>query len=259
MIALRVIYAIWLREVKLFVREPTRLVGMVGQPLLYLLIVGQGIASGLTLNRAPAGVNYLLLIYPGIIGMSVLFTSIFSAVSIIWDREFGFLKEVLVSPAPRWAVACGKILGGSTVAMLQAVILIALGPIAGVIPTVSMVLGLMLLCFIISCALTSLGVAIAARMRSMQGFQMIMNFLVMPMYFLSGAMFPAETAPGWMRVLMAVDPLTYGVAALRGVVWSSVGVEPGSAELSLATNVAILGLSALLLAVVAAFRFSTAD
>jgi ABC-2 type transport system permease protein len=257
--ALRVTYAIWLREVKLFVREPTRLVGMVGQPLLYLLIVGQGIASGLTLNQAPSGVGYLLFIYPGIIGMSVLFTSIFSAVSIIWDREFGFLKEVLVSPAPRWAVACGKILGGSTVAMLQSVILIALAPVAGVWPSVPTVLGLLLLCFLLSCALTSLGVAIAARMRSMQGFQMLMNFLVMPMYFLSGAMFPAATAPGWMRPLMVVDPLTYGVAALRGVVWSERGIELGTAGLSLAENVGVLALCAALLAGVAAFRFNRAD
>ena len=107
---------------------------MIGQPLLYLLIVGQGIASGLTLNRAPAGVGYLQFMYPGIIGMSVLFTSIFSAISIIWDREFGFLKEVLVAPVPRWAVAVGKILGGATVAMLQSVILIALAPLVGVVP-----------------------------------------------------------------------------------------------------------------------------
>jgi ABC-2 type transport system permease protein len=257
--ALRVTYAIWLREVKLFVREPTRLVGMVGQPLLYLLIVGQGIASGLTLNKAPSGVGYLLFIYPGIIGMSVLFTSMFSAISIIWDREFGFLKEVLVSPAPRWAVACGKILGGATVAMLQSVILIALAPVAGVIPSVPMVLGLLLLCFLLSCALTALGVAIAASMRSMQGFQMLMNFLVMPMYFLSGAMFPTATAPLWMRPLMLVDPLTYGVAALRGVVWSEVGVESAAAGLSLAGNVGILGLCAVVLATVAAVRFQKAD
>ncbi len=196
---LRVIYAIWLREQKLMLREPVRLVGMIGQPLLYLLVVGQGIASGLTLNEAPSGVGYLLFIYPGIIGMSVLFTSMFSAIPIIWDREFGFLKEVLVSPAPRWAVAVGKVLGGATVAMLQSLLLIALGPIAGVMPSVVLALELLLLCFLISCAITSLGVAIAARMHSMQGFQMIMNFLVMPMYFLSGAMFPRETAPPWMR------------------------------------------------------------
>src|SRR5437870_8775001 len=130
--ALRVIYVIWLRELKAFFREKGRIIGMIGQPLLYLLIVGQGIASGLTLNRAPDGVGYLQFIYPGILGMSVLFTSIFSAMSIIWDREFGFLKEVLVAPVPRWAVAVGKVLGGATVAMTQAVILIALAPFIGV-------------------------------------------------------------------------------------------------------------------------------
>jgi ABC-2 type transport system permease protein len=253
---LRVVYAIWLREVKLFVREPTRLVGMIGQPLFYLLIVGQGIASGLTLNQAP-DLNYVRFIYPGIIGMSVLFTSVFSAISIIWDREFGFLKEVLVSPAPRWAVAFGKILGGSSVAMLQSVILIALGPLVGIVPSPLMVLQLLLLCFLISCAITGLGVAIAARMRSMQGFQMIMNFLVMPMYFLSGAMFPASTAPAWMRPLMTINPLKYGVSALRDVVGAR--IDQAAAELSLAMNVSVLALAAVFLAVVGAFWFSTAE
>ena len=273
MIAARVVYAIWLREIKLFVREPTRLVGMVGQPLLYLLIVGQGIATGLTLKGAPAGMGYMHFIYPGIIGMSVLFTSMFAAISIIWDREFGFLKEVLVSPAPRWAVALGKIFGGATVAMMQSVILISLAPFVGVSLSVPIVLQLLLLCFLISCAITSLGVAIAARMRSMQGFQMIMNFLVMPMYFLSGAMFPTNRIPAWMQVLTTVDPLTYGVDALRNVVWSGVSVttaagDPSLAEaargsglirLDLGIDVAVLAGLALLLAAAAAVVFSTAD
>ena len=272
---LRVIYAIWLREVKLFVREPTRLVGMVGQPLLYLLIVGQGIAGGLTLNGAPAGMGYMHFIYPGIIGMSVLFTSMFAAISIIWDREFGFLKEVLVSPAPRWAVAFGKILGGATVAMMQSVILIALAPFVGVSLSAAMVLQVLLLCFLLSCAITSLGVSVAARMRSMQGFQMIMNFLVMPMYFLSGAMFPTTSPgfPAWMQALTTVDPLTYGVDALRNVVWSGVAVGSPAGNLSLAeaarangllrldlpADVAVLAAIAVLLAVTAAVLFSTAD
>src|SRR5919201_4965184 len=127
-----VIYTIWLREIKAFLRERSRIVGSIGQPLLYLLIVGQGIASGMSFKQAPGGVGYLLFMYPGILGMSVLFTSIFSGVSIIWDREFGFLKEVLVAPVPRWAVALGKVLGGATVAMAQAVILIAVAPFIGV-------------------------------------------------------------------------------------------------------------------------------
>jgi ABC-2 type transport system permease protein len=271
--ALRAIYTIWLREFKAFIREKGRIVGMIGQPLLYLLIVGQGIASGLSLNRAPSDLGYLQFIYPGILGMSVLFTSIFSAMSIIWDREFGFLKEVLVAPVPRWAVAVGKILGGATVAMVQSVILIALMPFTGIYPTVGLIIGLLLLSFLMSLAMTSLGVAIAARMRSMQGFQMLMNFLVMPLYFLSGAMFPISSAPAWMKLLMTLDPLSYGVDALRNVVLSGATNHAESSVQSLADvarnaglirwdlgfDVAIMALAAVVLIAVAAFRFSRAD
>jgi ABC-2 type transport system permease protein len=270
--ALRVIYTIWLRECKATLREPSRLIGMIGQPLLYLLIVGQGIASGLTLNQAPSGsIDYLKFIYPGILAMSVLFTSMFSAVSIIWDREFGFLKEVLVAPVPRWAIAVGKVLGGATVAMAQSIILILLAPIAGIWPSLSMVLELLLLCFLISCTVTSLGVAIAARMRSMQGFQMLMNFLIMPLYFLSGAMFPVATAPVWMQVLMTINPLRYGVDALRLVVFSTIAAEGTSGTLAevarakgligpaLLNDVLVLAVLAVLLLTVAAFRFRSTE
>lgn len=240
--SLRVVYTIWLREVKAFLRERSRIVAMIGQPLLYLLIVGQGIASGLSLRNAPAA-DYLLFMYPGILGMSVLFTSIFSGISIIWDREFGFLKEVLVAPVPRWAVAMGKVLGGATVAMAQSLILIALAPFIGIPLTALLVVQLLLLCFLISIAVTSLGVFIAAGMRSMQGFQMVMNFLVMPIYFLSGAMFPVASAPGWMRTLMTVDPLTYGVDALRNVIHAAlVGSAESLAEVSQATGLIRWGL-----------------
>jgi ABC-2 type transport system permease protein len=228
--ALMVVYTIWLREFKAFLRERSRIVAMIGQPLLYLLIVGQGIASGLSLNGAAGSVGYLTFMYPGILGMSVLFTSIFSAISIIWDREFGFLKEVLVAPVPRWAVALGKILGGSTVAIVQSAILIALAPFVHVSLSVGLVLQLLFFCFLISIAITSLGVFMAVRMRSMQGFQMLMNFLVMPLYFLSGAMFPIRSAPGWMKALMTIDPLTYGVDALRNIVFAG---AQGSSENSL--------------------------
>ncbi len=260
--ALRVIYTIWLREVKAFMRERSRIVGMIGQPLLYLLIVGQGIASGLNLRNAP-GTNYLLFMYPGILGMSVLFTSIFSGISIIWDREFGFLKEVLVAPVPRWAVALGKVFGGATVAMAQSVILIALAPFIGVQLSVLLVVELLLLCFLISIAVTSLGVAIAAGMRSMQGFQMVMNFLVMPLYFLSGAMFPVASAPLWMRALMTVDPLTYGVDALRNVIQAALPAG-AVAEVSRATglirwdlpmDLAVLAAVAVVLVAAAGLRF----
>jgi ABC-2 type transport system permease protein len=262
--ALRAIYTIWMREFKAFLRERGRIIAMVGQPLLYLLILGQGIASGLTINRAP-GVGYLLFMFPGILGMSVLFTSIFSGISIIWDREFGFLKEVLVAPVPRWAVAVGKVLGGATIAVLQSLILVMVAPLAGVYPSPRMVVELLLLCFLISVAVTSLGTAIAARMRSMQSFQMIMNFLVMPLYFLSGAMFPLASAPAWMQTLMVLNPLTYGVDALRSVVLSGVELPEGSAALvglvrwDMLTDVSILGLTAVLLVGVAAVQFNRAN
>jgi ABC-2 type transport system permease protein len=268
--ALRVIYTIWYREFKLFIRERARIIGMLGQPLLYLLIVGQGIASGMTLNRTPASIDYLKFMYPGIIGMSVVFTSMFSAISIIWDREFGFLKEVLVAPVPRWGIAIGKVLGGATVVMCQSLILIALAPLVGISLSPAIMVQMLSLCFLVSFAMTSLGVLVAARMRSMQGFQMIMNFLVMPLYFLSGGMFPVSSAPGWMKMLMTLDPLTYGIDALRHVVFSGT-VPVGTAEQSLAEiaqkaglirwdlsfDVAILAIVAGLLATVAACRFST--
>jgi ABC-2 type transport system permease protein len=263
------VYAIWLRDCKVFLREPSRVVGSLAQPLLYLLIVGQGIASSLSLNQAPGRVGYLQFMYPGILGMSVLFTSIFSAISIIWDREFGLLKEVLVAPVPRWGVALGKVLGGATVALAQAAILIALGPVVGVTLSVGLVVQLLLICFLMSVAVTALGVCIAAGMRSMQGFQMVMNFLVMPLYFLSGAMFPISSAPGWMRALMVLDPLSYGVDALRNVVFASTQTGAGSLEAvaqaaglvrwDLASDLALLAVVAAVLAAASAVRFSLAD
>jgi ABC-2 type transport system permease protein len=263
-----VTYAIWLREIKLFLRERTRIIAMIGQPLLYLLIMGNGIAASLQFRTASgASIGYLVFMYPGIVGMSVLFTSIFSAMSIIWDREFGFLKEVLVAPAPRWAVAAGKILGGATVATTQSAILLALAPVAGVwpsavLPGLLMVAGLLAVSFLISCAMTSLGVAIASLMRSMQGFQMIMNFLVMPLYFLSGALYPVppyEKNP-WMHVLMLVDPLTYGVDALRNVVfWGMGNLDTGLILDYHLLDVPVMVGTAVLLALFAGWSFSRAD
>lgn len=260
---LRVVYTIWLRELKAF-RRDGRMLGTVGQPLIYLLVLGQGIASAMTINRAP-GVGYLPFVFPGILGMSVLFTSMFSASSIIWDREFGFLKEVLVAPVPRWAVALGKVLGGATIAVFQSMILVLLAPFAGVYPSPLMIVELLLLCFLISLAMTSLGTAIAARMRSMQSFQVIMNFVVMPLYFLSGAMFPLDSAPAWMQTLIVLDPLTYGVDALRHVVISGVELPSASAAMvglvhwDILTDVSVLGLVAVSLVAVAAVQFSRAS
>src|SRR4249920_1951026 len=154
--ALKVVYTIWLREYKTFAREKVRVVAMVAQPLLYLAILGRGITSGMKLTGA-GEVDYIKYMYPGVISMSILFTSIFSALSIIWDREFGFLKEVLVAPVPRWAVALGKSFGGATIAMIQSAIMIAMAPIVGITLSVVVLIELFVLSFLLSFAVTSLG------------------------------------------------------------------------------------------------------
>ena len=270
--ALKTIYTIWLREAKTFWREKARIVAMIGQPLLYLLILGNGITAGMRLNRAGA-VGYIQFLYPGVIAMSILFTSIFSALSIIWDREFGFLKEVLVAPVPRWAVAMGKAFGGATVAMVQAIIMVAMAPLVGISLSIVIIAKLLVLAFLMSFAVTSLGIVIASRMASMQSFQMVMNFLIMPIYFLSGAMFPMTSAPTWLKSLMALDPLTYGVDAIRNVVFSNTTIENGGivsslidvarqgglVRFDLGFDVALMALVAVALAAAGAWSFSKAQ
>lgn len=244
--ALKAIYTIWLRDVIRFYRERTRIVGMLGQPLLYLLIVGTGLSASFRMSFAPQGFSYLEFMYPGIIGMTVLFTSVFSAISIVWDREFGFLKEVLVAPVPRWSVAIGKALGGSTIAMFQASILLLLAPLIGVKLGPVMILQLMGMLFLIAFSLTSLGITIASRMETMEGFQMIMNFLIMPLFFLSGAMFPMKNVPPWMVALMKIDPLTYGVDALRNIIFAASPARDFLIQFSMGTDLAVVAAMSLL-------------
>lgn len=221
------IYTIWLREVRKFWRDKPRIIGATVQPALFLLLLGTGIGQGIphafgveTSSRefAPGVPDYLTFIYPGIIAMTLLFTSVFSAISIIWDREIGFLKEVMVAPISRAAVSVGKTLGGSTVAMLQGCLMLLFAPFLDVHLSWAAAAALLPLLLYISFSLTAMGIAAASRMRSMQGFTVIMNFLTLPMFFLSGAMFPVDGLPRWMTVLVTLNPLTYGVDALRSVV-----------------------------------------
>jgi ABC-2 type transport system permease protein len=225
---LRAIYIIWYRDVVRYWRDRMRLLASLAQPLLFLLIFGTGLSASLRgigggLGGA-ASINYVQFIYPGIIGMAVLFTSIFSAMSIVWDREFGFLKEVLVAPIDRSAIAIGKALGGSTQAMVQGMILLVLAPIIGVTLTPLAVLELIPLIFVLAFALTTLGVVLAASMKSMQGFQAVMNFLMMPIFFLSGALFPLSNLPWWMTGLTRIDPAAYGIDPIRRVILGASGI-----------------------------------
>jgi ABC-2 type transport system permease protein len=235
----RAIYIIWYRDILRYWRDRWRLGASLAQPLLYLIIFGTGLSSSLrgagsSFGGSAGSLTYQEFIFPGVIGMSVLFTSIFGAMSIVWDREFGFLKEVLVAPINRSAVAIGKTLGGATQAMIQGLILLVLAPFVGVKLTPLVVIELIPLTFFLAFSLSALGVAIASGMRSMQGFQVVMNFLMMPMFFLSGALFPLNRLPNWMTVLTRIDPAAYGVDPLRRVVLGGAGVpSPALDRLSL--------------------------
>lgn len=232
------VYIIWLRDVKRFVREGTRILAMLGQPLLYLLIMGQGLRSAFRMNIP--GFDYLGFVYPGVIGMSVLFTAIFSSVSIIWDKQFGFLKEVLVAPVPRASIAMGKALGGSTTACIQGIILLILAPFAGVSLGFGQIMALAGLMFTMAFAVASLGTLVAARMETMEGFHLITNFLTLPMFLLSGAFFPLKTAPAWMQPIMRIDPVFYGVDALRNVIYSGSPVRHFAVAQTVTVDVLVL-------------------
>ncbi|MGE5553489.1 MAG: ABC transporter permease [Betaproteobacteria bacterium] len=234
------IYVIWLREVIRFWRDRARIVTALVQPVVWLFVVGRGL--GATFRGPVPGLDYVKFMFPGVIGMTVLFTSIFSAVSIVWDREFGFLKEVLVAPVSRTAIVVGKALSGSTVAVFQGTLIMLLAPLVGISLTLSGALGALGVMFLLSFALASAGILVAARMESMQGFQLVMNFVVMPMYFLSGAIFPIGGLPGWMKALARVDPLAYGVDAMKDAL---LGVHefPLLTDLSVILAMAILMIS----------------
>ncbi|HLQ14900.1 MAG TPA: ABC transporter permease [Candidatus Eisenbacteria bacterium] len=229
MATLRAIYIIWYRDILRYWRDRWRLVASLAQPLLFLVVFGSGLSSslgGASAFGTKGGLSYIQFMYPGIIGMAILFTAIFGAMSIVWDREFGFLKEVLVAPIDRYAVAIGKALGGTTQAMIQGLILLVLAPFVGVTLTVPTVLAMIPLAAVLAFGLSAFGVALASTMKSLQGFQVVMNFLMMPMFFLSGALFPLNNLPGWMTVLTRLDPAAYGIDPLRRVVLSASGL-PG--------------------------------
>jgi len=243
------IYILWLRELKRYTRSRVQLLASLGQPLLYLLVLGFGL--GPVFQRAGQG-NYLQFVAPGVIGMTVLFSSIFSGLGLLWDRQFGFLKETLVAPVPRLQIMIGRTLGGATVAVLQGLLVTVVCVIAGFRPVhlinVPLALGFMLL---IATVFAGLGVAVGSSLQDMQGFQLIMNFMVMPIFFLSGALFPLDGLPKVLKAATMVDPLSYGIDGMRSVL---LGTPPG--HYGAATDCEVLLAVALLFIVIGAWRFS---
>ncbi len=205
----------WLREVKRFLRSRSRIVGSLGQPLLFLVALGYGL--GPVFQAAGKG-NYIEFLAPGVICMSLIFTSIFGGIQVIWDRQFGFLKETLVAPVSRVAIMIGRTLGGATVATFQGCIVLFITLFVGFHPySWLMVIPAVLVMLLISTLFASLGVMIGSLLTDMQGFQLIMNFLVMPLFFLSGSLFPLAGLPDIMTYIPRLDPLSYGVDAMRGL------------------------------------------
>jgi ABC-2 type transport system permease protein len=208
------IYILWLRELKRYTRSKAQVVASFGQPLLYLLVLGFGL--GPVFQKAGNG-SYLQFVAPGVVGMTVLFSAVFSGIGLLWDRQFGFLKETLVAPVPRITVMIGKTFGGATVATIQGLLVLIVCLIAGFRPVSLAELPLALLFMILTAIVFSgLGTAIGSILKDMQGFQLIMNFLVMPIFFLSGALFPLGGLPRVLSFVTRLDPLTYGIDGLRG-------------------------------------------
>jgi ABC-2 type transport system permease protein len=247
MIQLRPIYVICLREFIQFFREKSRLLGTLARPVLWLFVVGNGMSA---LIKPQAGFSYLRFIFPGMIGMTILFSSIFSSISIVWDREFGFMKEMLVAPISRLSIVFGKAISGTFISVAQAVIILVLIPVLGIHITFMQFVEVVAVSFLVSFCITSLGILIAARLTSFDGFNIIMNFLVMPMFFLSGAMYPVTSMPIVLRGLSHVNPLTYGIDAFKHALLKS-GAPPLGPEFPLALDLFIV-------AAVSAFMLSLA-
>ncbi|MBV9926052.1 MAG: ABC transporter permease [Acidobacteria bacterium] len=244
---MRVVYILWLREVKKYLRSRTQIVASLGSPIMYLGVLGFGL--GPVFQRAGEG-SYLQFMAPGVIGMTVLFSSMFGGIALLWDRQFGFLKETLVAPVPRLWIMAGRTLGGATVATFQGLLIFAVSLVAGFRPVsvwaLPAALGVLVLTAVVFAAL---GTAIGSTLKDMQGFQLVMNFMVMPIFFLSGALYPLANLPKALAVLTRVDPLTYGVDGVRGAL-------SGITHFGISWDFGALAFVAVLLLGVGAWRFS---
>src|SRR3954452_20020410 len=266
---LRAVRVVWQREMIRFSRDRLRMITSLIQPVLFLFVLGTGLST--ITSGSTRGVNFRTFMYPGALSMAVLFTAMFSAASIVWDREFGFLREMLVAPVSRWSIVMGKCFGGATTAALQGVIILALAGLVGVPYSVSLILVVFGEMLLLAFTLTAFGVMTAARITQFQSFMALNQMLLMPLFFLSGALFPLGNLPGWLQVLTRVDPLTYAVDPIRrevfahlhtspavlaklnpGVSWNGWRV-PTSVELAI---VAVMGIGMLAIAI---WQFRSAD
>jgi ABC-2 type transport system permease protein len=242
-----VIYALWLRELRRYSRSRAQIVASLGQPVLYLVALGFGL--GPVFQKAGQG-NYVQFVAPGIIAMTVLFSSVFSGVGLLWDRQFGFLKETMVAPVPRIQVMLGRTLGTATVAVFQGLLVAVVAAIAGFrVTNLGAVPAALLFMGLIACVFAALGTAIGSVLQNIQGFQLIMSYLVMPIFFLSGALYPLNNLPKLLGAITTLDPLAYGVDALRATLI-------GLSHFGLAADGAVLIVAAVVLLSIGSYLFS---
>lgn len=241
------IYILWLRQLKRYFRSRSRMIGSLGQPVLFLVALGFGF--GPIFKRAGAG-NYMSFLAPGVIAQGIIFTAIFSGIELIWDRQFGFLKETLVAPVSRLNIMIGRTLGGATIATLQGIIIFFLTLFVGFRPINFFMLPFALvIMFLTALLFTAVGTAIASTLEDFQGFQMIMNFLIMPLFFLSGALFPLNDLPGIINILSSLNPLSYGVDGLRATLINS-------SHFGLTTDLLVLSSVSILFLAIGSYLFS---
>lgn len=259
---LRGVYTIWYRDLLRFWHDKMRIVGSVTFPLLFLFVFGSGLSA--RMGTLSPGVNFTQFMFPGIIGMTIFISSFMAGISVVWDREFGFLKEVLVAPISRTSVAVGKALGAATVALLQGVLILLLAPLIGVSLTPGILLALLPLMFLLAVAMGSLGVLLATRIKSMQAFQVVTQMLMFPMMFLSGVFFPLDGLPVWMNVLVKINPATYGIAPIRQVMLGTSTESPFAISLlghtmSIWDNIAVLVIFGTVMTLLAVWSFANQE
>ncbi|MFA5258823.1 MAG: ABC transporter permease [Candidatus Pacearchaeota archaeon] len=244
------IYVMWLRQLKRYFRSKARMFGSLAKPILFLVALGFGF--GPIFQKAGGG-NYIEFLAPGIIAMSILFTAMFNGIDVIWDRQFGFLKETLVAPVSRYKIMIGRTLGGATVAMIQGILVFIISLFIGFrVTNLYMILVAFVFMFLIAMLFTALGTAIASRLEDMQGFPLIMNFIIMPLFFLSGALFPIDSLPSALKLVTQLNPLSYGVDGIRGAL-------TGTYSLGFSADLTVLLVLTFIITLIGSYLFSRVE
>jgi len=259
---LRGVYTIWYRDILRFWHDKMRMISAITFPVLFLAVFGSGLSA--RMDFLAPGIDFTQFIFPGIIGMTVLMSSFMAGISVVWDREFGFLKEVLVAPISRVSVVVGKALGAATVALLQGMIILLFAPLIGVSLSVWTVLMLLLLMFLLAVSMGSLGILLATRIRSIEAFQAVTQMLMFPMMFLSGVFFPVQGLPVWMSVLVKVNPATYGITPIRQVMLGTSPDSPFSISvlghtMSLWDNITVMAAFGVVMIILAMWSFGSQE